>query len=333
VRAITIGIILFTLFVAAASLDAKEYTFDYHRVIEPKGEVTLDLSYLEGDLIVIGHDLDQIIINGTKRINAVSLDEAEVVQGYVEIKTRETGDVVTVVANYLKMRNRGRSFWQKLLGMSGDDSYGEIDWQISLPDYCNLVVTNISGKIDISHIRGSVTIRSSASDITVSSIEGDLNIENSSGILIGELIFGNIDIRQPRGEISLKWIEGNVRLRSSSANIHMHQERGSIDLTTNTGRVEIQTNLESSNDYWIFTESGNVHFSIPESSSGELDIRTESGEIKTEIPIAIKSMSRSQVIGEFGYGGIKVTVSSVSGDVTVAAIRISRPQIDIMLKK
>ncbi len=317
-RVITIFAAVIILLFTASGLLAKEYSFDYHRIIEPDGEVTLDLTYLEGNLIVIGHDLDQIIISATKRVNAVSMDEAEVVQGHVEIKTRESGDVVTVVANYLKMRNRGRSFWQKLFGKSGDDSYGEIDWKISLPDYCNLVVTNVRGDIDISHVRGAVTIRSSASDIVVSSIEGDVSIENLSGKTEGELIFGNIDIRQPRGEITLKWIEGNIRLRSSSADINLLQDRGSIDLTTNTSRVEIQTNLESSKDFWVFSESGNIVLTIPESSSGELDIRTESGEIKTEIPIAIKSMSRSQIFGEFGYGGIKVTISSVSGDVTVA---------------
>lgn len=301
-----------------ASVEAKEYTFDYHRVVKPDGEISLDLTYLEGDLTVVGNDFGELVVEATKKVHAVSMDEAEVIQGYIEIRFREDGDKVVVTANYLKMRDRGKSFWKKLLGDGGSDSFGEIDWKISVPDDCNVIVTNTRGDMNIGHIRGDVAIRSSAADLVLSSIEGDVHIENGSGSTVGDLLFGNVEVRQPQGTIDLQWIEGDVRIKSSSAGIKVGQERGSIDLTTSTGSVKIRTSLDSSREFFVETESGDINLTIPESASGRLDIWSESGEIKTEMPVTIESMTRKQVVGEFGFGGVRVSLNSISGDVTVA---------------
>jgi len=311
--------LLAALLFSAQSVAAKDFTFQYQRIIEPQGPVTLDLTYLEGNLEVVGGNEDgKLIINAVKRVKAVSMAEAEEVQGYIEIKVTRSDKQVSVRTNYLKMRNRGRSFWQKLLGLGEDDSYGEVDWRIELPDDCNLVVTNTSGRMNISHLRGSVGIRSSAADIALSSIEGDVRIDNSGGETHGDLLFGNIEVRQPQGVIDLKWIDGNVRVRSVSAAIAIVQEQGAIDITTTTGTVDIQTNLDSPRSFYVETESGNINLKIPESSSGKLNIVSQSGRIKTEIPISIQSMTRKQVVGDFGFGGVTISLSSVSGDVTVA---------------
>ena len=102
------------------------------------------------------------------------------------------------------------------------------------------------------------------------------------------------------------------------AGIAGSQDRGSIDLVTSAGSVDIQTSLSSDHDYFIETESGDIYLSIPETSSGDIRIESQAGEIKTEIPIAIKSMTRKQVEGSFGLGGVKINLTSISGNVTVA---------------
>lgn len=311
-------LLIASVLISAQAGLAEEYSFDFHRVFETTGEVTLDLTYLEGDLIITGNNYDELVVDGKKRVNAVNLEEAELIQDHIEIKAKQSGDKVEVSTNYLRVRDRGRSFWDKVLGRGGSSSFGKVDWTISVPDNCNIIVTNTTGKIEISQQRGSVSIQSSASDIILTSLEGNVSVENGSGKTTGDLIFGDVEIRQPQGEIDLKWIEGNVRLKSSSADIKLLQEAGSIDLTTSTGKVDIRTNLDSSRDFVVRTETGSINLVIPESSSGMLDIRSESGEIRSEIPIAIKSMSHQKVVGEFGFGGVKVSLSSISGDVTVA---------------
>lgn len=314
------GIILIISLVLlmVTSVPAKEYGFDYQKIISTGPEAEVTLNYVSGNLTVVGGDDDRVIIEARKRIDAVSMDEAQVAADHIEIKVDQREKRVEIETNYLRMRNRSQSFWKKVLGAGGEDSFGEVDWVIQVPRHCKMTVVNINGEIEISHLIGGVEIRSSASEVTLTSIEGSVKVENSSGSVTGELLFGPVDIRQAGGRIDLKFLEGDVRIKSSTADISVSQDNGSLDLTTASGNVDIQTNLDSSRDYFVTTESGYIRLTIPETSSGNLRIESQTGDIKTEIPIAIKSMSHKQVEGTFGFGGVKINLTSVSGDVTVA---------------
>lgn len=306
------------LFLGVTSLDAKDFRFDFQRILDTGPQAELELNYVSGNLKVISSDDGRIVIEAVKRVNAVSMDEAQLVADHIEIKVSQDDNKVAVATNYLRMRNRSASFWQKVLGVGGTDSYGEVDWTIHVPQGCRLTVINTSGKMDISHIMGNLDIRTSSAEIDLNSIEGEINVENAFGATRGELLFGPVTLRQAQGKIDLRFIEGDVKIKSSSADINVRQDRGSFDLTTSTGNVNIETYLDSSRDYFVETESGNISLSIPETSSGNLRIESQTGDIKTDMPIAINSMSHKQVDGTFGVGGVTVHLVSISGDVTVA---------------
>ncbi len=303
---------------AGGELQAKDFWFDFQRVVETGPEAELALSYISGDLTITASDDDRIVIEASKHVNAVSMDEAQLVADHIEIKIEQDENRVEVAAGYLRMRNRGQSFWSKVMGTGGEDSYGEVNWDIRVPAECHVTVVNTSGRMKIGHIIGNVEIRSSAAEIELSSIEGAITVENSSGKTLGELLFGPVVVRQAQGEIDLKFVEGDIRVKSSTADVTIRQDRGALDLTTTAGNVDIQTNLDSSRDYLVQTESGRISLSIPETSSGDLRIESQTGDIRTDVPIAIKSMSHKQVEGTFGFGGVKINLTSISGDVTVA---------------
>lgn len=303
---------------AATEVSAKDFWFDYQKILTPGQGAELTLSYVSGNLTITQSEDNRLIIEARKRVSAVSMDEAQTAADHIEIKVDQDGGKVAVAANYLRMRNHSNTFWSKVLGTGGEDSFGEVDWNIQVPVGTKVGVVNTGGKVQLSHLVGNVHVRSSASEIQLLSIEGSVGVENSSGSVSGELLFGPIDIRQALGRIELKFVEGDIRVKSSSANIVIRQDQGALDLSTESGNVDIQTNLNSERDYFVTTESGHIRLTIPETSSGDLRIESETGDIKTEMPITIKSMSRKQVEGSFGFGGVKINLTSVSGDVTVA---------------
>ncbi len=284
---------------SVGGVEAAEFTFDYQKIVEISDPITLELNVSRGSVSVTGGEDEKLIIEATKRVRATTRDEAEEVADHIEIKVAKVGDKVFVKTNYLKILSRNPSFWQKFLG-AGGDSYGSVEYTIALPLGC------------------SVRIKSVEADILLSNIEGEVQVENTVGTTHGEFIFGPITVRQPQGEISLKWIEGDIRIKSSSGKVSVQQTRGAVDVTTLTGEVKIQTELDSPQDCFIETTSGSITFLIPETSSGVLNIETLSGEIQTEMPVTIKSVSRHRLVGEFGRGGPTITLSSSSGDVTVA---------------
>lgn len=276
-----------------------EYSFEYQKIVQIDQPVELDLSLYTGNITINGVEDDRIIIEAVKTVRASNRDEAEEVADHIEIKVVPTDNNVTVSTNYLKMRNRNKSFWNKFLGTTDEDAYGQVDYMISVP-------TNTSLKL-----------RSIESIIQIASVEGDIDIENNTGITRAEYIYGDITLSQPLGKIDLQWIEGDIRVKSNSSEINISQLEGALDIANLTGKVEIQTELDSPRDYFVETSTGSITFIVPVTSSGELNIQAKAGEIKSDIPVLIKSVSRHQLIGQFGNGGPKVNIISATGDVDI----------------
>jgi hypothetical protein len=53
-------------------------------------------------------------------------------------------------------------------------------------------------------------------------------------------------------------------------------------------------------------------------SAGIFHLETQTGDIRTEVPVAVTSILRNGLVGEFGEGGPKIRLMSSSGNVTVA---------------
>jgi DUF4097 and DUF4098 domain-containing protein YvlB len=303
---------------ALAPASAKEYRMTFERQADTVGISTLDLTWIAGDCELTASDTDLIQIMAIKRVEAVSAEDANDLADHIQIQIEKIKDHLAVGTRYLRTLEKLPSFWQKMFSHGGDASFGMVDWKVKVPAGLKVRLTSSRGSITVGQIRNDLTIRSSASDISLASIEGAVTIDNGSGRLTGELIIGPVAIRQMLGTVNLQFVEGDIRIKSSSANISIEQELGALDLTTTTGNVDIRTNLESTRDYLVTTESGDIRLSVPESSSAQLKLNSRTGEIKTEMPVAIKSMSSTRLEGVFGEGGVRISLSSMSGDVTVA---------------
>lgn len=331
----SLGLGLLVLCCVSSAL-ADEFTFDFQRIIEVDYHPQMEMRLGPGSVTIQGSGSDRIIIDAIKTVRATDSREAEEVAAHIEIKVREEGKIVRLETNYLRMLNRGRSFWDKVLG-TGEDSYGHIDFTIQVPvgseillegTPSTMAINDIAGKVTvtanapaeavrISNIVGNVVIRTREANVGLSNIEGAVDIDNLVGNTTVEYLIGPITVSQPDGRISLEWIEGDIRLKSHSSIVNVIQVRGAIDLVTRTSEVNVQTELDSRNDYFIETESGQITFSIPESASAELQLETESGRITTDVPVAIESMSRNRLVGKCGRGGVTINLMSRSGDVVV----------------
>jgi len=162
-------------------LVADDFRFEYQRVIETGPEAVLNLEFVHGDVTITSSEQEKVIIDATKQLSAVNVDEAQMVADHIEIKVERDGNRVDVTTNYLRMRNRSQSFWSKILGRGGEDSYGDVNWNIQVPHGCRINIVNSSGAISVDNIIGSVTISSSVTNVKLINIEGDVSVECSQG--------------------------------------------------------------------------------------------------------------------------------------------------------
>lgn len=291
--------LLAALALLAGSTQADEYTFDYQKIVEAPGPIPFSIELIRGSVTVNGTDDDRIIVEAVKVIHASNRQEAEEVADHIEIKLREEESKISVQTNHLTMLNRSQSFWKKVLG-GGSAEHVEVHYTISLPFDCSLAIKSMSA------------------DIELSNIEGKIEIENDFGRTYGEFLIGDMTIRQTGGEIDLRWVEGDIRMKSTTSKIFINQVRGAIDLTNHSGNVTIQTELDSPRDYFVETSSGTINFLVPSSASGELKVDTQSGEISSKMPIEIDAIDKRKLVGRFGDGGPRISLSSSTGDVAIA---------------
>ncbi|MFH1686456.1 MAG: DUF4097 family beta strand repeat-containing protein [bacterium] len=287
------------LLLTAAVGRADEYTFNYQKMVPTSAPIELTLDLATGSVFVTGSTGDQLIVEAVKRVRAVNQDEAEEVADHIEIRVDQNGERISIATNYLKLGSRKKSFWRKLFG-SGSDSYGDVEYRIILPQ------------------TKAITIKSMSAQVELASVEAEITVENAAGSTRGEFLFGSVNVAQPTGIIDLQWVEGDIRVKATSAMVTIVQMQGALDLTTRTGGISIRTELNSPKDFYVETETGAISIAVPEMSSGQLSIQTKSGDISTDVPIAIKSADRYRLVGEFGAGGPKISLSSSSGDVAVA---------------
>lgn len=332
---------------------SKSFWFEYQKNIEVPENVELVISNTSGRIEITGMPVSVISISATKNVRATDQEEAEEVAEHIEIKARKTGRRITIQTRYLKMINRSDSFWKKLLG-TGSDSFGSVDYTISVPHGCDVDIDNTSGDVSVTNIARSVHISGSSGEVRLENIEGDIDIESLSGNISihnvkgdieiavassdmelssitgavdiratsgnkrGEYISGPVKISQTSGNVELKYLDGDLRFKSTSGDISVEQDGGAVDILTHSGDVRIKTELLSEKDFFVETTSGNILFIIPELSSGTAKLETKSGNISTDLPLSIESFSEDRIHGSFGKGGPGITLITSSGNITIA---------------
>ena len=333
-RYIVFGTMLLSLMLATGT-NAEQYSFQYQKMLETSGQVKLSLVNRLGHVEISTHDSDLVVIDAVKKVKAGSKKEASEVSDRIEIRVEQKENSIAISTNYLNLKDRSASFWKNLVGGS-NEAFGAVEYTIRIPAACDLVIDNgyggltitgVDGNIEtqsgeggvtIDQVNGKVSVRSSAGDVRLGSVEGSVELAVPDGSTYGELLFGPVTVRQPTGTIDLQWVQGDIRIKSSSARINIRQENGSLDLSNLTGNIAVQTNLDSEQDYFVETQSGDIELSVPQSASGTLDIRSQAGNIRTDVPVTITAMTKQQLKGAFGSGGVRISLVSTSGDVTVA---------------
>lgn len=342
------------LLAISVQVRGKAFIFEYQKNIEVPERSELIISNKSGQITVTGAPVSVMTIDAVKNIRATDLEEAEEVAEHIEIKVNRSGQKVTVKTRVLKMTGRSSSFWEKLLG-SGSDSFGTVDFTITVPHECDITIDNYSGDISVSDVTSSVHVSGSSGDFRLENIEGDIDINSGTGTVylsditgridiaaadsgiklksiagavdvrstsgdkVGEYILGSVAISQTSGTIDLKYLSGDLRIESTSGDVTVEQEEGSVHIATHSGNVNVKTELQSDREYYVQSGKGSILFKVPELSSGTAKLETVSGEINAELPMSIRTFSQNRLTGSFGDGGRTITLVTSSGDITIGA--------------
>jgi hypothetical protein len=158
----------------------------------------------------------------------------------------------------------------------------------------------------------------------VSGVSARTTLKSVSGDLALDGVTGAVDANTVSGSLEAQDLNGNVVFHSVSGDLTLAEGRiGRLDARTVSGGVTADIALAPAGEMRITTLSGEVAIRLPAQTSAQVSLRSTSGQVHSDFDGLGSGPGSKSMTGTLGGGSGKLSVTSVSGDVTI--LRGGRP--------
>jgi DUF4097 and DUF4098 domain-containing protein YvlB len=309
VRRVALAVTLVALAPARAGAEPeRRVQRDVVDVSPPAGiaveRVTIDNRY--GDVIVIGHDRDQVAIEAVKHApDADALDRLK-----VQLVPDPAGAVsVTAV---IKADGHERPLPSGAVG---------IDLVVRVPHAAHLTAAVWKGRVDVRGLDRGAALVADHGEITVHAVSGAIDAETSFGSQRFEDVLGSVEARAVEGDLRVERLRGD-RLVATVWKGRIEVRRAAVRelaLDLAHGDIAIDLDLRPGGSYRVAAARGDVSVRIARKAPVELRLRGK----RISVPRRLRSprdVSAGTLVGTLGTGPrpALLDVSSSAGAITVA---------------
>jgi DUF4097 and DUF4098 domain-containing protein YvlB len=153
----------------------------------------------------------------------------------------------------------------------------------------------------------SLEVAGASGDVAVGTVEGSLTVRLASGDLVVESVGGRVDVVTASGDVRVRQAGGPVEVKTASGDIALGAVGGECAARTASGRVAVAR--FDGGRFEAKTVSGNVRVGVPSGRRYSVSLQTFSGDMRTDFPVS----------GEAGGAPARIAVTSLSGDIRIAA--------------
>lgn len=182
-----------------------------------------------------------------------------------------------------------------------------VDYILDVPEKASLEIHNVSGRIKVEGVGGSVNVDALNAAIELNGIKGSMILRSVSG---------SMNIARSAGRIEANSISGDLQFTQL--------ESLSLDASTTSGNIVYDGDFYDNGHYALSNYSGAIDVLALPGASFELDARSVKGSVLSEIPLKSKphynfdpaSMQQS-LLGVYNDGAASVHLSSFSGKIRI----------------
>jgi len=289
-KSINILLILIFLFLLTTNAWAErvEKVIEESFLLQKTG--SFSLNNVAGNIDVYSWDKEEVKMVATKSISSWGIGDPEEMLDNIEIEIVSQPQNLKINTHYPALS------WVK---------NARVDYQIWIPKTCSVALESVSGSIQMAdHLNR----------VYAETVSGSIKLNN---------IEGNVELKTVSGPISAAKISGEIRASSVSGSLIFRDCEGSLpDLHSTSGRIEAELAVidQDTSDMSLSTVSGNINLYLPDDASFDLYIKTVSGEINTKFKVLVESISKNQLQGEVGVGGINIELRTISGDISLSKL-------------
>lgn len=268
--------VLGLLSVAASAQTRKELKFN----VGPGASVSVTND--AGPVIVHAGSGSQVLVVATMHSDQVEIDPTQ------------SGSRIDVHTHYLQQR------------LSGDAA--RVDYDVTVPADCAVIVHASTGPIAVDHLRGDITADGDAANVDVKDAAN-----------------GHVHLRTLKGSINLSNVtNGHVEISSVSGPVTLTNVSGQrVEVNTTNGKVTYRGDFASNGDYDVTTHSGDIEVFMPANASTDISLRSVTGKVENDFPFQPKQhtslpiASGKSFAGTSNQGGSSVELRSFSGTIRV----------------
>lgn len=240
------------------------------------------------------------LIAGTVAVMATD-DRPSVVVSDVEGRPLQVGyDCGTLTIAYETLS------WERLL-----------DWLKPLHDSASITVTVPARcPIQLGVVSASAVVCGLSAGASVKGVSGEITLDGVTGEVQADTISGALEGRDVDGAVRFKSVSGDLTLADGSLT--------RLEADNVNGQIAADVSLAAAGAMRISTISGDVTLRLPADSDTRVRLHSTAGNVRSEFDSLRTAMSPGShtVSGSVGGGSGKVSVNTVSGDVTL----LRRPQ-------
>jgi DUF4097 and DUF4098 domain-containing protein YvlB len=155
--------------------------------------------------------------------------------------------------------------------------------------------------------------------VDVSVIKGNVTIANSYGPISVENVQGKLTISGRNNGLDVQKVEGDVSVQNSYQNVSINDARGAVNLSSRNSDLSLSFDRAPEKDISISHQYGNVRLELPSTSSFGIDAQTQFGNVDTDFDGIDRSTSNRQASlrGRVGTGGPQITINTRNGDIHI----------------
>jgi len=254
----------------------------FEQKFDVKEDAKLVLSNIRGSIDIRAGEPGVIEVKAVKHLNSGNQDLTQVI-------IEQSDNQVNVKTDY----DNSPIKW------FGGNKPCKVDYTVRVPTECDLKVSGVSSKIDVSGVDGIMEINS---------VSGGLSLSNLSGTLKFGVVSGSIQGTNIKGELDANTVSGSIRLIQS--------QFPSTVMKTVSGSMVVETPL-GEGPYMFKGVSGNVTLIVPEETGCIARTKSVSGRLRTSLPVTKDRRYGSRGLAEIQGGGPDVTYKCVSGSLRI----------------
>ena len=245
-----------------------------HRLdVEPKA--TLHMKGLRGDIVLMGTDVQRIVIEEKITVKTRREDRAQ------EIIERVKGELSPPAASPAScgtspaFRRGGEAYVFQASELS--DRNVSYSYKARVPQTFNVIIHSYGGDVELSDLQGDLEARTGGGDIALSNSAGRIKAQTGGGDIDVFKVEGQVDLFTGGGDIEGRTVEGKINASTGGGDIDFWTGKGNFIFNTGGGDIDLR-NLEGT-DLEARTGGGDIEVV---DITARVNLMTGGGDISAE---------------------------------------------------